>query len=107
MYIVRAQSRLCLLRGCGMALYACGMPFRTTAFSAAEAMGWDMNELAKRSGVPASTLYEIRCGRRGVGAKTMPGLRRAFPHLSFEQLFVSSDSALAEKQQAIAEEVAA
>lgn len=79
------------------------MPFRTTAFRAAEALGWDINELAKRSGVPASTLYEIRCGRRGVGAKTMPGLRRAFPHLSFEQLFVSSDSALAEKRDTVAE----
>lgn len=86
-----------------MTLYACGMPFRTTAFQAAEAMGWDMNELAKRSGVPASTLYEIRCGRRGVGAKTMPGLRKAFPHLSFEQLFLPSDSASAEKSGALAE----
>jgi hypothetical protein len=83
------------------------MPFRTTAFAAATAMGWDMNELAKRSGVPASTLYEIRQGRRYVGPKTIPGLRRAFPHLSFEQLFVPTISAVAETSDTTAETVAA
>lgn len=82
------------------------MPFRTTAFDAAEALGWDINELAKRSGVTASTLYEIRKGRRFVGPKTIPGLRRAFPHLSFEQLFVPFDSALAENESDIAEAIA-
>jgi len=69
------------------------MPYQTTAFRAADAMGWSMDDLAKRSGVPASTLYEIRRGRRFVGPKTIPGLKKAFPHLSFEQLFVPADSA--------------
>ncbi len=82
------------------------MPYRTTAFQAADALGWDMNELARRSGVPASTLYEIRKGRRFVGPRTIPGLRQAFPHLSFEQLFVPSDSAVAEKRDAVAEAAA-
>lgn len=96
-----------VLRGCGTSLYDCGMPIRTTAFDAADALGWDMEELAKRSGVPASTLYEIRRGRRYVGPKTIPGLLKAFPHLSFAQLFVPSDSASAEKVSALAEPSAA
>jgi predicted transcriptional regulator len=79
------------------------MPYRTTAFEAADALGWDINELRRRSGIPISTLYEIRRGRRAVGPKTIPGLRKAFPHLSFEQLFVSSDSADAENSDTIAE----
>jgi transcriptional regulator with XRE-family HTH domain len=79
------------------------MPIRTTAFDAADALGWDMEELAKRSGVPASTLYEIRRGRRYVGPKTIPGLLKAFPHLSFAQLFVPSNSADAEKSATLAE----
>lgn len=84
------------------------MAFRTTAFNAAEAMGWDMEELARRSGVPVSTLYEIRRGRRFVGPKTMPGLRQAFPHLSFEQLFfVPSGSASAEIEDANAKDAVA
>jgi transcriptional regulator with XRE-family HTH domain len=82
------------------------MAFRTTAFKAAEALGWDMEELARRSGVPASTLYEIRRGRRFVGPKTFAGLRKAFPHLSFEQLFVSSDSAIAQSDNVTVEAAA-
>jgi transcriptional regulator with XRE-family HTH domain len=78
------------------------MPFRTTAFKAAEVLGWDMDEIARRSGVPVSTLYEIRRGRRYVGPKTMPGLRKAFHWMSFEQLFVSSDSAIAEEKSEVA-----
>lgn len=68
------------------------MRYRTTAFEAADALGWDMDELARRSGVPASTLYMVRRGERGVGSKTMLGLRKAFPHLSFEQLFVLAEN---------------
>ena len=83
------------------------MAYRTTAFQAAEALGWDMEELAKRSGVPSSTLYEIKRGRRFVGPKTIPGLRRAFPHLSFEQLFVPTNSAVAELSDTVAEGAAA
>jgi predicted transcriptional regulator len=95
-----------LLRDRAKEVYRCGMPFRTTAFKAADALGWNMEELARRSGVPSSTLYEIRRGRRFVGPKSMPGLRRAFPHLSFEQLFVSTDSATAELASTRAEAAA-
>ena len=87
-------------------MYGCGMPFRTTAFEAAEALGWSMEELARRSSVPVSTLYEIRRGRRRVGPRTMPGLRKAFPHLSFEQLFVPVDSATADRENLVAEAAA-
>lgn len=81
------------------------MPFRTTAFEAAGAMGWDMAELSRRSGVPLTTLYEIRRGRRAVGSRTMPALRQAFPHLSFEQLFVfvPTGSAAVDKKFTIAD----
>lgn len=79
------------------------MPFRTTAFEAADALGWSVGDLAKRSGIPASTLYEIRNGRRFVGPKTIPGIRKAFPQLSFEQLFVPVDSTIVESDGIVAE----
>jgi predicted transcriptional regulator len=80
------------------------MAYRTTAFDAADALGWDMDELARRSGVPPSTLYMVRRGVRGVGSKTMLGLRRAFPHLSFDQLFVLIDNTNVQKVDANAPE---
>jgi transcriptional regulator with XRE-family HTH domain len=81
------------------------VPFKTSAFEAADAMGWSIAELSRRSGVPVHTLYEIRRGRRSVGSKTMPGLRQAFPQLSFEQLFsfVPADSASLDKGCMVAE----
>lgn len=80
------------------------MAYRTTAFEAADALGWDIDELARRSGVPASTLYMVRRGVRGVGSKTMLGLRRAFPQLSFEQLFVLVDNTNVQKSGAVVSE---
>lgn len=64
------------------------MRLRTTAFEAAQALGWDMNELARRSGIPRSTLYAVKLGARYPGPKVIAGLMRAFPHLPFERLFV-------------------
>jgi hypothetical protein len=66
-----------------------------------------MDELARRSGVPRMTLYSIRRGYRGVGPRTIPGLLRAFPHLSFERLFVPVDNTNAQKVSTIAEGAAA
>ncbi len=82
------------------------MPLRTTAFQAAEAKGWSIAELAKRSGIPPSTLYQIRLGRRAPGPSVIPGIMRAFPDLPFERLFVPVNSATAQNGSAIAEAAA-
>lgn len=68
------------------------MPLRTTAFQAADACGWDVDELAKRSGVSKKMLYAMRNGGRNPGTKTIAGLMRAFPHLPYERLFVPLES---------------
>jgi hypothetical protein len=78
------------------------MALRTTAFQAAEALGWDLPELSKRSGIPLKTLYALRDGTRRPGPKTIAGLMRAFPQLPFERLFMPADSANADKRHAIA-----
>lgn len=68
------------------------MGLRTRAFDLALVMGWSVDELAERSGIPRSTLYAIRAGDRKVGPKTITGLMRAFPKVPFERLFVPSES---------------
>lgn len=79
------------------------MGLRTTAFDAAEAKGWSMEELAQRSGIPRSTLYQIKLKRRRPGPKVIPGIMRAFPDLPFERLFLPDDSAIAQQSRNIAE----
>lgn len=69
-------------------------------------LGWDMAELARRSGVSRFTLYSIRRGERAPGARTIPGLMKAFPHLSFERLFVPVDSTNAQRADTLAETAA-
>lgn len=83
------------------------MGLRTTAFEAAEAKGWTIEELAHRSGIPRSTLYQIRLKRRRPGPKVIPGIMRAFPDLPFERLFVSDDSATAQRDGNVAESLKA
>ncbi len=79
------------------------MALQTLAFDAAEAKGWSMKDLARRSGIPESTLYKIKQGERFVGTKTVEGIMRAFPDLPYERLFfVSSDSAVAHNTRTIA-----
>ena len=65
---------------------------KTTVFEAAEALGWDMHELHRRSGIPYSTLYAVRLGTRNPGNRFVTGAKRAFPHLSYEQLFTPVDA---------------
>lgn len=83
------------------------MALKTTAFEAAEAKGWTMAELARRSGIPRSTLYSLQRGYRSVGPKVIPGIMRAFPDLPFERLFLPADSAIAQSVNTIAEPAAA
>lgn len=67
------------------------MGLKTTAFDKATALGWSMSELAKRSGLSVETLYKLRTGDRGPGQRAIEGLMRAFPNLSYRDLFVPSD----------------
>jgi transcriptional regulator with XRE-family HTH domain len=96
-----------LVRNCGRMVYDRAMALKTTAFEAAEAKGWTMAELAKRSGVPVMTLYSLRRGHRSIGPKVIPGIMRAFPDLPFERLFLPADSAIAHTESTIAEPLAA
>jgi transcriptional regulator with XRE-family HTH domain len=67
------------------------MPIRTTAVDAAEARGWSKAELAKRTGLSLSTIYNLAGGQRP-SAKAISAIMQAFPDLPFERLFVQSDS---------------
>lgn len=62
----------------------------------AELMGWSVDELAARSGIARSTLYAIKAGDRSVGPKTIAGLMRAFPKLTFERLFTPIESTVSD-----------
>jgi transcriptional regulator with XRE-family HTH domain len=64
---------------------------RTTAFERAEQLGWSIRELSRRSGVAVETLYKLRSGERQPAWTTIEGLLRAFPNLSYRDLFVSVD----------------
>lgn len=70
------------------------MELRTKAFELAELLGWSVDDLAIRSGIPRSTLYAVKKGDRGVGPKVITGLMRAFPQTPFERLFVPAESTL-------------
>ena len=64
------------------------MALRTTAFERADALGWNMATLAARSGLSVETLYKIKAGERTPGGKTIEGLLRAFPNLTYRDLFL-------------------
>lgn len=84
------------------------MGLKTTVFERADALGWGITELAKRSGLSVETLYKLRAGSRQPGPKTIEGLLQAFPALGYRDLFVAtSRTAVREKDRALREEVAA
>lgn len=64
------------------------MGLRTTAFDRADALKWDIAELARRSGLSVETLYKLRSGKRQPGQKAIEGLMLAFPSLSYRDLFM-------------------
>lgn len=68
------------------------MGIRTTAFDRADALGWDIAELARRSELSVETLYKLRSGKRQPGQKVIEGLLLAFPSLSYRDLFVPTNS---------------
>lgn len=74
------------------------MGLRTSAFEAARVLGWSVDELAMRAGIARSTLYAIQKGDRSPGPKTIAGLMRALPHMTFERLFTPSESTKTDTQ---------
>lgn len=87
-------------------MYCSGMPLRTTAVDAAVARGWSKSELARRSGLSLSLIYQLDRGARP-GAKAIAGLMQAFPDLPFERLFVPVDSSKLQRLSREAEAVVA
>jgi hypothetical protein len=66
---------------------------KTNAIERAEALGWSMHELSKRSGISVWMLYKIKDGSRTPGVVVIEGLLRAFPNLGYRDLFVSENGA--------------
>jgi transcriptional regulator with XRE-family HTH domain len=73
-------------------MYRCLVGLKTTAFARADALGWNISDLAERSGLSVETLYKLRDGTRQPGQKTIEGLLRAFPNLGYRDLFMPSNS---------------
>lgn len=85
------------------------MPMRTTAVEAAAARGWSKKELARRTGLSLSTIYNLGRGAYPViDGKTIDAIMAVFPDLPYERLFVSGDSNALERNRSQQEqEVAA
>jgi DNA-binding XRE family transcriptional regulator len=66
------------------------MPIRTKAVEAAEARGWTKADLAKRTGLSLSTIYNLDNGVYQPSGKTIDAIMAAFPDLPYERLFVMS-----------------
>ena len=64
---------------------------RTTAFERAAALNWSIAELGKRSGLSVETLYKLKSGERQPGQKAIEGLMKAFPSLTYRDLFVPAN----------------
>lgn len=69
------------------------MPLRTTAVDAAAARGWSKAELARRTGLSLSLIYQLAGGSQP-GAKAIGAIMNVFPDLPFERLFVPSNSTI-------------
>lgn len=66
---------------------------RTTAVEAAEARGWSNRELARRTGLSLSTIYNLERGAYDtISGKVINAIMAAFPDLPYERLFVPVDS---------------
>ncbi len=76
-----------LVRSCSLLV----MPLRTTAIDAAAARGWSKADLAQRTGLSLSLIYQLHRGSRP-GAKAISAILGVFPDLPFERLFVATDS---------------
>lgn len=81
------------------------MPLRTTAVDAAAARGWSKAELARRTGLSLSLIYQLAAGNQP-GAKAISAIMEVFPDLPFERLFVPSNSTLLQPSSHVQEAVA-
>lgn len=50
--------------------------------------GWSTHKLAMRAGLSAGTVSRIINGKRGIGARTLEGISKAFPDEPVEKLFI-------------------
>lgn len=77
------------------------MPIRTTAVDAAQAKGWSKAELARRTGLSLSTIYNLERGvYHAPSGKAVAAIMRVFPDLSYERLFVFTDDRLSIQEAA-------
>lgn len=88
---VQRRLRNSILDSSTASLYHDPMGLKTTAFERADALGWGVPELARRSGLSEATLYKLRDGTRAPGQKAIEGLLQAFPNLGYRDLFVRAD----------------
>lgn len=54
---------------------------------------WSERKLAHRTGLSQATVSRILSGKRGAGIKTLKGLRKVFPDISLEMLFIFESDA--------------
>lgn len=81
------------------------MPIRCTAVEAAEARGWSKAELAQKTGLSLSTIYNLESGKYQPSSKVVSAIMRVFPDLPYERLFIlSADSTQLEAKSSRVEE---
>ena len=56
-----------------------------------ERRGWRQVDLAYHSGLTEDYISKLLNGERRPGARAVAGLLRAFPHCSFDDLFIIED----------------
>lgn len=83
------------------------MPIKTTAVTAAAARGWSKAELARRTGLSLSTIYNMESGVYQPSSKVVSAIMRVFPDLPYERLFVAADSSILQRTSRESEPTAA
>lgn len=49
--------------------------------------GWSERQLALKSGLSSATISRVLSNKRGAGARTLAGIRKAFPSEPVDKLF--------------------
>ncbi|MGE5390476.1 MAG: helix-turn-helix domain-containing protein [Deltaproteobacteria bacterium] len=52
-----------------------------------EEKGWSVRELARRADISYATVSRVLNNKRGAGARTLAGMRKAFPNEPTDKLF--------------------
>jgi transcriptional regulator with XRE-family HTH domain len=82
------------------------MPLRTRAVEIALERGWTLADLAKRAELSPRVIYYLRDGR-SPSSSTIEAIRRVFPELAFDDLFVSDDCTSGHDESTLVQEPAA